>query len=272
MPYYYYKAVNLPEPPRHIWWKYLKQKINRAIPNALIVVGATAVLSVGYPMVSYKMTMQRWQQRKIASPLNADQTDTLKQIASKPKSFGIGEATTPVQAAVEPQSTPIIVDGIDYTKANNWFNTQPLPTDKAGKITPVTSYSLSIPKLNIKDMNVEIAGEDLDQHLIHYAGTALPGQYGNPVIFGHSVLPIFYNPKSYISVFSKLPTLDEGDEIFVSFDGVEYRYVVESYHEVKPDQVEVLEQRYDRQTITLITCVPPGTYLRRGVIMGVLEK
>jgi len=272
LPYYYFKAVPVRESESKLKWRAFKQRIMRAIPNALIVVGATAVLSVGYPMISYRLTATKWQQRKIASPLNREQTDSLKQTASKPKNYGIDELTVPVQAAQEPEETPIIVEGIDYTKIENWFTgSNPIKTHE-NKFTPVTSYVLSIPKLNIKDMVVEIAGEDLDKHLIHYAGTAMPGQYGNPVIFGHSVLPVFYNPKSYISVFSKLPTLEEGDEIFVNYDEVEYRYVVESYHEVRPDQVDVLEQRYDRQTITLITCVPPGTYSRRGVIMGVLEK
>ena len=265
MTYYYYKAISASQSRKQLEWENFKRRMVRLLPNVLIVVGATAILSVGYPMLSYKMTAQKWQQKKIASPLDSNQTDSLKQIASKSKTFG--DNTTPVQAAME----PVIVDGIDYTKADNWF-TGTKPVKSPSQFVPVTSYTLSIPTLNIKDMIVEIGGQDLDKHLIHYAGTALPGQYGNPVIFGHSVLPVFYNPKSYVSVFSKLPTLDEGDEIYVNFDGIEYRYIVESYHEVRPDQVDVLEQRYDRQTITLITCVPPGTYTRRGVIMGVLEK
>ncbi len=242
------------------------------MPNAFVVVGATAVLSVGYPMLSYQLTTHKWEQKKITSPLNHEQTDNLKQISTQSKVLGTTDITSPVQAAAEPNPTPIIVDGIDYTKPENWFSKAIATPSVLNRIAPVTTYTLSIPKLNIKDMIVEIGGKNLDKHLIHYAGTAIPGQYGNPVIFGHSVLPVFYNPKSYISVFSKLPTLEEGDEIFIQYDGIEYRYVVETYHEVRPDQVEVLEQRYDRQTITLITCVPPGTYSRRGVIMGVLEK
>lgn len=270
MPYYYYKAVSMPQSSHKQWWKQAKYKINRAIPNALITVGALAVLAVAYPMFSYQLTSYKWQQRKVLSPLDNEQADYIKQQAKQIKGIN---ANGLVQAVAEPESTPEVIDGIDYTKVENWFEGANLSNEnKTTTNSIVSTYSISIPKLNIKDMIVEIGGTDLDKHLIHYAGTAIPGQYGNPVIFGHSVLPVFYNPKSYISVFSKLPTLEEGDEIYVNYDGIKYRYVVESYHEVKPSQVEVLEQRYDRQTITLITCVPPGTYTRRGVIMGVLEK
>ena len=121
-------------------------------------------------------------------------------------------------------------------------------------------------------MNVVIGGDDLDKHLIHYQGTALPGEFGNPVIFGHSILPVFYNPQNYISVFSLLPTLKTGDEVIIDYDGISYKYEVYSYHEVFPNQIEVLQQRYDRKTLTLITCVPPGTYLKRGVILAELVE
>ena len=104
------------------------------------------------------------------------------------------------------------------------------------------------------------------ESLIQYPGTALPGQYGNPVVFGHSVLPQFFNPQNYKTIFSTLPTLKEGDEILIDFDGITYRYEVVSLHEVLPENVSVLEQRYNTEYLTLITCVPPGTYLRRLVV------
>ena len=45
-----------------------------------------------------------------------------------------------------------------------------------------------------------------------------------------------------------------------------YRYQVEKMVEVSPEDVSVLEQQYDRERLSLITCVPPGTYLRRLVV------
>ncbi|MBI1869423.1 hypothetical protein HYS11_00445, partial [Candidatus Gottesmanbacteria bacterium] len=91
--------------------------------------------------------------------------------------------------------------GVDYTKARNWF--PKLPATKEGNEKEI-AYHLSIPKLRIKNANVVIGGDDLDKSLIHYGGTAIPGDYGNGVIFGHSVLPVFFNPENYLTIFSTL--------------------------------------------------------------------
>ncbi|NMB56925.1 sortase [Candidatus Beckwithbacteria bacterium] len=267
MQYCYYKAHLKTESRFQKKQKELLQKFLRVIPNALIIVGATAVMTVFYPMISYQLNASRWNNKKIVAPLTKNELAIDKNLAYQNQNKA--EATDPVMA-YQQENAPQIVD-FDYTKASNWFS-NPEKENKTEKKELVSTYTLSIPKLDIENMKVLINGENLDESLIQYAGTALPGEYGNPVIFGHSVLPVFYNPKNYMSVFSKIPTLKEGDEIFVSFDGIEYKYEVESYHEVEPDEIEVLEQRYDRKTLTLITCVPPGTYLRRGVVLAKLVQ
>jgi sortase A len=158
---------------------------------------------------------------------------------------------------------------VDYSRPSNWFPTAPKLPPKPSKIT---HWTLSIPKLKIEKAVVEIGSEDLMKSLIQYPGTSLPGQYGNTVVFGHSVLPQFFNPKNYKTIFSTLPTLKEGDEILVEFDGVLYRYQVVKMVETTPDDVTVLEQRYDSEYLTLITCVPPGTYLRRLIVRAKLVR
>lgn len=127
-------------------------------------------------------------------------------------------------------------------------------------------YTLSIPRLSIDRATVKIGGEDLSKNLIHYKGTALPGKTGNAVIFGHSVLPQLFNPKNYLTIFSTLPKLEEGDKVIVEYDGVTYTYRIAEMFEVPPTATEVLRQYHDGSHITLITCVPPGTYLRRLVV------
>ncbi len=160
------------------------------------------------------------------------------------------------------------VSTVDYTKASNWF-----PQNKQeNNSTVVDTYILSIPKLKIKGAQVTIGSDDLNKSLIHYGGTGIPGKYGNTVIFGHSVLPTFYNPKDYKTIFSTLPSLKEGDEIEVTYDNVFYRYVVESMVVTAPDDVSGLEQKYDDSYITLVTCVPPGTYWKRLWIKALLKK
>lgn len=147
----------------------------------------------------------------------------------------------------------------DLTRASNWF------PKKASKktVTPVDTYQISVPRLRIVNALVKIGTDDLSKNIIHYGGSGLPGKFGNTVVFGHSVLPAFYDPKNYLTIFSLLPTLQTGDDIFVRFDGVDYRYQVESRRITTPEDVSGLEQRFDDSYLTLVTCVPPGTYWQR---------
>ncbi len=147
----------------------------------------------------------------------------------------------------------------DYTKASNWFVGGRADDFAASQ---VGYYNLSIPKLGIENAIVAIGGEDLGDSLIQYPGTAVPGKRGNAVVFGHSILPQFYNPKDYISIFSTLPTLESGDEILAQYDGVTYKYRVENIFEVKPTDIQILEQNASDSFMTLVTCVPPGHPLR----------
>ena len=154
------------------------------------------------------------------------------------------------------KGTSKVQDNLDLTKASNWF-VGGLTEDKF-TASNISYYNLSIPKLKIQNAVVGIGGEDLSKSLIQYPGTALPGKKGNAVIFGHSVLPIFFNPKEYISIFSTLPTLKVGDDILVDYDGVSYKYRVESMFEVRPTDIQVLQQDSSDSFLTLVTCVPPG--------------
>lgn len=155
-----------------------------------------------------------------------------------------------------PATEPVNGSELDYTKASNWFYGGVKKEDFYS--SKISFYNISIPKLKIENAVVAIGGEDLSQNLIQYPGTAVPGKVGNAVIFGHSVLPIFYNPKDYISIFSTLPTLKKGDEIIVNYDSVTYKYLVEAGFDVYPTDVQVLQQDKSDSFLTLVTCVPPG--------------
>ena len=145
---------------------------------------------------------------------------------------------------------------VDLTKASNWFVGG--EESSAFGQSKVSYYNISIAKLKIKDSVVAIGGEDLSKSLIQYPGTALPGKNGNSVIFGHSILPIFYDPKNYISIFSTLPTLKIGDDILINYDNIAFKYRVESMFEVNPTDIQVLQQDNSDSFLTLVTCVPPG--------------
>lgn len=158
----------------------------------------------------------------------------------------------------------------DFTQANLWFPT----LKQAGTLanSPIKNYNIAIPKIGIKGATVTVGGDDLAKSLVHYLPKSMPGELGNVVIFGHSTLPQLYNVKDYKTIFTYLPSLDKGDEIYVTVGDTTYRYEVYDMFVVKPDQISVLEQANDASYLTLITCVPPGTYWNRLVIKAKLSK
>jgi sortase A len=159
----------------------------------------------------------------------------------------------------------------DYTQTSSWFSV-PNVSKTSYKTLAINSYLISIPSLNLPSTIVQIYSSDLKSGPIHYFDTALPGQPGNGVVFGHSTLPQLYEPHSPLSIFNHLPNIKPGDKILVTYDRITYTYVVRETKVVKPTQIEVLNQKLDRHELTLITCVPLGTYLRRFVARAELVK
>jgi len=195
--------------------------------------GMVILTGVIYPIVSYNSTyLQNY--TKLISPITG--------------------TTEKVQGAVT--TTTTAGSKVDYTQASNWFPGGAKKEDF--NTSKVDYYTITIPRLKIDSATVAIGGEDLSKSLIQYPGTALPGKRGNSVIFGHSILPIFYDPKDYISMFSLLPKLKKGDMINVNYDGVYYTYQVEAMFEVMPTDIQVLDQDSTDSFLTLVTCVPPG--------------
>lgn len=158
----------------------------------------------------------------------------------------------------------------DFTQASLWFPSVAKVVSSA--TLPSKEYTISIPKINIYDAKVKVGGEDLTRSLVHYQPVSMPGSLGNTVIFGHSTLPQLYNMNDYKTIFTFLPSLNEGDVIKVSLQNNDYEYVVNEMFVVKPDQVSVLNQTSDSSMLTLVTCVPPGTYWNRLVVRAKLRS
>lgn len=138
-------------------------------------------------------------------------------------------------------------------------------------MSPLKIYTLSIPKLKIDAATVEVGG-NLKKTLVAWPTSALPGAYGNNIIFGHSELPQLASPKNYSGIFTFLMDLTDGDDLYLNYDGVNYHYQVTDKKVVEANDVSVLEQRFDTAYVTLITCVPPGTLWKRGIIKARLVK
>ena len=164
-------------------------------------------------------------------------------------------------------SNQVSNDPIDATLINSW-----LPKATASAIPTVRYYTISIPKVRIENATVEFGANDLKKSLIGWTDSSLPGSLGTNIVFGHSTLPQFYNPVSYTTIFSLLPTLERGDPIYLNYDGVSYKYLVFDMKTVDPEDYSILDQRFDDSYLTLITCVPPGTYWKRLVVKAKVVK
>jgi len=137
-------------------------------------------------------------------------------------------------------------------------------------------FSISIPKLKIENANVktDFTGSSPEEFLGHYKGSSLPGNKGNSFIYGHSVLPWFFNPKNYKTIFSTLGDLEAGDEIFITYNNKKLKYKVESEVILPPNEVNPLEnwkpEYLNDSTISLMTCWPAGTKTKRLIVRATL--
>ncbi len=109
--------------------------------------------------------------------------------------------------------------------------------------------------------------ESLLNGIVHYPGTAKPGQAGNFFITGHSS-NYGWVKSQYNSIFARLHQLNVGDEYWVYWNGDRHRYIVRSKKEVSPSDVSVLDQPPDERMGTLMTCTPVGTTLRRLIVQA----
>jgi LPXTG-site transpeptidase (sortase) family protein len=157
---------------------------------------------------------------------------------------------------------------------------QPLPELNIG-ITPPDDRII-IPRINRNVPIVNVSTENLIKRdwsaleaeiqnalrdgVVHYPGTAEPGERGNVVITGHSsYFP--WDPGRFKDVFALLHDVSINDEILIYADQKQYKYKVTDKKIVMPDQIDVLTQQGEDK-LTLITCTPVGTNLKRLIIIA----
>lgn len=231
----------------------IKKKAINYFSYVFLIIGSLMLFWSFYPIISFEIYSKYFIKKSIKSPVpDSDSPSSLSQASTVLGSFNVFSNNLR-----------------DFTQASLWFPS----VVQAGTTSTlsVKKYSLSIPKLNIIDAEVSVGGEDLSKSLIHYLPKSLPGEYGNVAIFGHSTLPQLYKPKDYKSIFTYLPSLENGDIIKVKVNDLDYEYIVYDKFVVDPDEISVLDQQMDGSYLTVITCVPPGTYLKRLVVKAKLR-
>lgn len=134
---------------------------------------------------------------------------------------------------------------------------------------------LIIPKINVDtpvfyDISTDKKSQDkaMENGVAHFPianANSHPGEVGNTVLSGHSSNDVFA-PGDYKFIFMQLDKLDVGDTIYANYKGTRYTYIVTKKKEVSPTNVKALTYTTDKPEMTLITCTPLGTALRRLLI------
>lgn len=137
------------------------------------------------------------------------------------------------------------------------------------------NFSIVIPKIgaNAKILsNIDASDEKvylnaLNKGVAHALGTKFPGESGHIFLFAHST-DYFWNVGTYNAVFYLLNKLVKGDEVDLFFNGQRYVYKVINSAIVDPAQVEYLTRKSNKEFLTLQTCWPPGTTLKRLLVFA----
>lgn len=137
---------------------------------------------------------------------------------------------------------------------------------------PIVDPQLGLDALEAKDWNTleDQIRSSLLSGVAHYPGTAEPGKIGNAFYTGHSS-NVLWEPSAYNTVFALLPDITEGADIYITQDQKEFHYRVISKKEVSPNDVSILKQG-DQKILTLMTCTPVGTTLKRLVVTAQLVE
>ncbi len=149
---------------------------------------------------------------------------------------------------------------------------------KAGEVKltpPNTDFSVVIPKIAATAPIIDgVDSQDPKSYLpallrgvAHAKGTMYPQDAGNVYLFAHST-DAFYNVGRYNAVFYLIGKLENGDEIDVFYKGQKIKYQVYDKKVVEPNDIKYLGDLGVGKTLTLQTCYPPGTTLKRLVVLA----
>ncbi len=142
----------------------------------------------------------------------------------------------------------------------------PAPAEVVGPedVLIIPKIGVRAPLIFINTLSEPEMLKALQNGVVHYAGTAYPGENGNAVFFGHSSND-WWEPGNFKFVFVLLERLVPGDTYEIHYQSHKYVYRVTNTKVVAPTDLSVLTQT-NTPTSTLITCTPPGTSWRRFVV------
>jgi sortase A len=138
------------------------------------------------------------------------------------------------------------------------------------------NFSIVVPKIganariisNVDASDEKIYLDALNKGVAQVMGTAFPGEGRHIFLFAHST-DYFWNVGTYNAIFYLLNKLEPKDEVNLFYKGQRYVYKVVDKKIVDPSQVEYLTRKTNREFLTLQTCWPTGTTLKRLLVFAV---
>ncbi len=124
--------------------------------------------------------------------------------------------------------------------------------------------SIEIPKINLKLPIYHGTEEEiLTNGIGHLKESSLPigTENSHGVLTGHRGLP-------NAQLFTRLDELKEGDLFWINTCGEKILFQVSQIQVVRPEEVEVLEIRPEKELVSLVTCTPYGINTHRLVVTG----
>ncbi len=175
----------------------------------------------------------------------------------------------PLPFRLDDQTVSSQILGISVKNINDF---PVLVSHKSGVPPPYNEFALSIPKIGLDNIKVAVNSNEFDNQLAQLPGTALPGNKGNVFISGHSSLSPTIRVEGKKAFFVDLPKIKKGDEVVVQALGQRFSYQVEGIKIVDPKDVGVINPPdNDGRYLTLMTCVPPGFYTKRLIVLARLK-
>lgn len=133
----------------------------------------------------------------------------------------------------------------------------------------VDENRLYIPKIKL-NIDYEAGGEEVlnEKAWWRYPERGDPVEGGNFILSAHR-FDLGFTPGQTIrkSPFFHLNRLEEGNKVYVDFEGKRYEYTIEKRFDVKPTQVEIEEPTEEHQ-LTIYTCMLEGQDAGREVLVA----
>lgn len=148
-------------------------------------------------------------------------------------------------------------------------------TQEASALGVNAEFSIVIPKIaaasaviaHVNPGDEKAYKAALKTGVAHAAGTQLPGNKGTIYLFAHSASsPV--DIINYNAVFYQLKELENGDEIIIFFAGQKYVYQVNDNFVTTAEDIRWLTDENKEEKLVLQTCWPPGTSLKRLIVIA----